>query len=268
MIELFDYGFMQRGIIGGLIIAGICGVLGVFLVLKKMSLFGDSLSHASFAGISIGFLFGFQPTLTAIIVSGLAAVGIDELVKKMKGASDAATSVILSISLGISILILSYLKGFNADLFSYLFGSILTVSNEDLIVIFFAASGIMLFYWRFYKELAFTAFNEEIAKTSGIDTELINKLFVVISAITIVIAIKAVGILLVSSLIVLPAISALSIAKSLRATILISSLIGCFSVVFGTILSFYTNLAASGVIVILLFCIFLISLKIKKVFRN
>ena len=170
--------------------------------------------------------------------------------------------------MGIAVLAIGIAKGFNVDLFSYLFGSILAVNNTDLIIIMIVFVIVLGFISAFYRKLVFISFNEDIARTSGIDVESIDKVFVIITAMTVVVAIRAVGILLVSALLVMPVVIAFQIAGSFRKTMAAAIAVSVFSVTLGIFASFYLDLPPGGTIVMLMFLMFLGALGYKKIAKG
>jgi len=264
MIEFLQYAFMQRALIAGIIIALLCAIIGLFLVLRRMALLGDGLAHISFGGIAAGMLFGFYPILSALTFAILGALGIQKL-KKMKIYSDSAIAIFFSFGLALGVILISLSHGFNADLFSYLFGSILVVSTTDIIIIFIIGIIVLITLALFYKELFYITFDEYSAKASGLPVEKIDALLVILTAITVVLSMRIVGILLVSSMLVIPASTALLLRKSFKQTIIYSSIISITSVIIGLILAYYLDLAAGGAIVITLITGFLIAIIYKKI---
>jgi zinc transport system permease protein len=263
MLEIFQYGFMQRALIAGVMIAVICSAIGTFIVLKRLSMIGDGLSHIALGGVALGLFLNVNPVLTALIFSVLSAIGINRL-KGAKIFGDVAIAIFFSAGLAVAVVLLSLARGFNVDLFSYLFGSILTVNESDLQVMLgmgvFTLAAVVIFY----KELFYITFDEVSARASGIPVEKLNTLLVVLTAITVVVSLKIVGILLVSSLLVVPVATSLQIARNFKETILSSMVFAIFSVVMGLIFSFYFNLAAGGAIVLTSVVIFLIVMIYKK----
>ncbi len=267
MLEFLQYAFMQRAFLAGIIIALLCAVIGLFLVLRRMSLLGDGLAHISFGGIAAGFLFGFYPILSALIFSILGALGIQQL-KKMKVYGDAAIAIFFSFGLALGVILVSLSHGFTGDLFSYLFGSILAVTEIDILIILVAGIFTLIIVYLLYKELFYITFDEYSAKASGLPVEKFDTLLVILTAITVVLSMRIVGILLVSSLLVIPSSTALLLNKSFKQTIFYSIIIAIAAVIIGLILGFYFDLAAGGAIVIILILFFLLGLIIKKLKRH
>jgi zinc transport system permease protein len=257
MLEILQYAFMQRALLGGIAIALACALLGPFLVLRRLSLLGDGLAHVAFGGVAFGLLLGFDPLLAALVATIVGALVIQRLISHAGLYGDSATAVLLSFGVGSAIIFIGLAQGFTVDLFSYLFGSILVISFKDLFIIFAVLIAVLIFIIAFYKKLVFMSFQENLAKLNGIHVNWVNSIFAVLVAATVVISIRAVGILLVSALLVIPAVSALAISSSFRRTMVFSAIFGVLSVVLGIIISFLLNLPPSGAIVILM-CLFFV----------
>jgi zinc transport system permease protein len=250
-LEILGYSFIQKGLLAGIAIAVICSLMGVFLVLRRYSLFGDAVAHMAFGGISVGMLVGVYPLWTAFVVSVLGALGITKLRKSTKISGDAAIAVLLVSGLGIGVLLISTTGGFKVDLFSFLFGSILLISLEDTLFILGISTGIVAALTILRKQLLHLTFDEEQAKVSGINVDRLNYIFVVLASVTVITSMRLVGILLISALIVLPNITSMMFGKGFKKTVIISMSVSVFSVVSGIILSFYLDLAPSGTIVMI-----------------
>ena len=250
-LEIFGYAFMQKGLIAGAAIAIICSLMGTFLVLRRHSLFGDALAHMAFGGISVGLFTGIYPLWTAYVVSILGALGMTKLRKSTKISGDAAIAVLLVSGLGIGVLLISATGGFSVDLFSFLFGSILLISNEETMLILAISAGVIVSLVVLRKPLLHFTFDEEQAKVGGLNVDRLNYVFVIIAGVTVITSMRLVGILLISALIVLPNITSMLFGKGFKHTVLISMSIAVFSVMFGIVLSYYLDLAPSGTIVML-----------------
>lgn len=250
-LEILSYSFVQKGLIAGIAIAIICSLMGVFLVLRRYSLFGDALAHMAFGGISVGMLAGVYPLWTAFAVSVLGALGITKLRKSTKISGDAAVAVLLVSGLGVGVVLISATGGFRVDLFSFLFGNILLISTEDTLLILGISAGIVAALTALRKQLLHMTFDEEQAKVSGLNVDRLNYIFVVLASVTVITSMRLVGILLISALIVLPNITSMMFGKGFKKTVIISMSISVFSVVSGIILSYYLDLAPSGTIVMI-----------------
>ncbi len=250
-LEILSYGFIQKGLITGIAIAIICSLMGIFLVLRRYSLFGDAISHMAFGGISVGMLVGVYPLWTAFAVSVLGALGITKLRKSTKISGDAAIAVLLVSGFGIGVLLISATDGFKVDLFSFLFGSILLISLEDTLFILGISAGIVATLTVLRKQLLHLTFDEEQAKVSGLNTDRLNYIFVILASVTVITSMRLVGVLLISALIVLPNITSMLFGKGFKKTVILSMSISVFSVVSGIIASYYLDLAPSGTIVMI-----------------
>jgi zinc transport system permease protein len=257
-LQLLGYQFFQHALIGGIIAAVACTGIGLFLILRKEAMIADGISHTAFGGIALGLLLGIYPLITALIVSILAVLGISYLKKKGLAHSDSAIAVMLALGFSTGLIILSLVKGFNVELFSYLFGSILTINQVDLLTVFLLGITTILFLGLFYKELLAITFDEQSAKLTGIPTGTFTLGFNLLVATTIVLSIKIIGIILVVALIVLPGLTALQLRRSFRQTMFASFGFGGMSVFLGIFLSAWFDVAASGVIVILAVGFFII----------
>lgn len=264
MLDIFQYGFIVRGLEAGLIIAVIAPFIGIFLVLRRYSLIADTLSHVSLAGIAIGLLLKVNPIFTAIGSSLVSSVIIERLRLSKKVYGESALAIFLSGSLALAVVLISMVNGFNVDLFSYLFGSIVTVKQSDVMIIAILGAVVMLLLFAFYKELVFISFDEEAAQVNGIPTRKINILLITLTALTVSLAIPIVGILLISALIVVPVVTALQFKKSFKETIMIAECISVFSVIAGIIASFYLNLSTGGTIVLITIAFFILVSLLKK----
>ncbi len=265
--EIFSYSFMQRALVSGLLIAVLCAVLGVFLVLRRLSLIGDGLAHVTFGSVALALALNTQPlfvTIAALPLVLLSSLGILRLTEKARIFGDAAIGVVSAAGIAVGVILAGISGGFNVDLFSYLFGNILAISSAETllaIILFLLVTGVVLFY---YNELFAITFDEELARSSGIRVERINAILALLTALTVVLAMKVVGILLVSALLIIPAVTALQVARSFRATIIAASLFAAFSVIAGIALSFVLNLPTGGLIVLLNIALLLLAIVWRK----
>lgn len=253
---LFEYSFVIRGFEAGAIVALIAPLIGLFLVLRRYSLIADTLAHVSLAGLALGALLGVNPVFTALGVTLISSLGIERLRTTKKVYGESALALFLSGSLALAVVLLGLAHGFNTNLFNYLFGSIVTVTQSDVTLMFVLAMVVAIMLAAFYKELVYITFDEEAARVSGIPARLINIILVLLAALTVSLCIPVVGILLLAALIAIPPIIALQLRKSFVKTILYAEIISLFSVLSGIVLSFYLNLASGGTIVLLMLIIF------------
>ena len=251
ILEALSYGFMQKALIAGIAVGLICSFMGTFLVLRRYSLFGDGIAHVAFGGISVGLFLGVFPLWTAYIVSIFGGLGLQKLRQSTKISGDSAVAVVLVSGLAVGVILVSASGGFSVDLFSFLFGSILLISNEDAIMILGISAGIIATLTIMQKQFLHLTFNEEQAKLVGLRTTLLNYAFVVLASITVVTSMRLVGVLLISALIVIPNISAMMFGKGFKKTVIISMSISVISVVSGILVSYFLNVAPSGTIVVI-----------------
>lgn len=266
--DLLSYGFMQRALIAGSLIACACSVLGLFLVLRRLSLIGDGLSHVAFGSVALSMLLQAHALLVTIPVVLLASAGIFRLTKKTHLYGDAAIGIISSCGIAGGVLIASMAGGFNIDLFSYLFGNILAVSGPEVVISCILCGIVLGTVALFFRDLFAITFDEETARTSGVRTEAITTLLVLLTGLTVVLAMKVVGIMLISALLIVPAAAALQVARSFQSSILLSALFGVLSVITGIVLSFFLNLPAGATIVIVNLCVFALAASIRLLKRR
>ncbi|MFJ8236935.1 metal ABC transporter permease [Ureibacillus sp. NPDC094379] len=273
MIEaILNYEFLQNAFLSGMIIGVIAPLLGVFIVVRRMSLIADALSHVTLAGIAgslylsqtVAALAYLNPIYFGIIASVGGSVLIERLRTLYKHYEDLAIPIIMSGGIGLSAIFISLASGFSTDLMSYLFGSVSAVSKQDLWVIILIAMIVIVFLFIFFKEMFVLSFDEEYAKASGLPARKIHLLFMVVVALVIAASMRIVGILLVSSMITLPVAAAMRLSKSFKQTILFSILFGEASVIIGLVSAFYLNLAPGGTIVVTSIIILFLVIIIKK----
>ena len=268
ILEVLEFGFMQRAIISGIAVAAICSVIGLFLVLRKHSLFGDAMSHVAFGGLSIGLFLNLYPIWTAYAFTLIAALGITKMTDSIKIPPDSSVAILLSSGLAVGIVLISLSGGFSLDLFSFLFGSILLISTQDTIAIVFLSLAILSIIAIMYRRLMYITFDEKQAGVSGINVKLVNYVFIVLAALTVVTSIRLVGVLLISALIVLPNITAILFGRGFKKTAMSSIGIAIASVVLGIIISYLANVAPAGAIVLTSMAIFLCIIVTRKIRKS
>ncbi len=268
ILDLLQYGFIQKAFLAGSLTALACASLGIFLVLRKMSLIGDGLSHASFGAIALGLFLGLQPMLVAIPLVLVASILILKISEKTKLYGDSAIGMISVAGIALGIILTSLASGFNVDLFSYLFGNILAIKNSEVWLATALSIIILTLTYLFYWDLFTSTFDQEYATATGIKTNLINYLLVSLTSVTIILSIKVVGVMLVSALIIFPAVTALQLSHQFKRAVLLSGLIAVFSVVVGIIISFLLNLPSGATIVMLSAVLFLLALIYNKIINS
>lgn len=254
--ELLTYAFMQRAFLAGIAVAIVCPLIGVFLVLRRLSLLADGLGHVTFAGLAAGFLFGIYPLLAALVAAIVGAVGIERIRTRGRIAGDAAIAMFYTAGLALGVVLVSRAGGFNVNVLGYLFGSIAAVAPRDLLTVAILAAIVVALIALFYKELLYLTFDEQSARAAGLPALAVNTLLAALAAITTVAAMQIVGLLLVSSLMVLPALTAIRLAKSFRGTLAIAVAAALIAVLVGLTLSFYLDSAPGGTIVLTALAVF------------
>lgn len=250
MPAIFQYDFMIRAIIGGALVGVLAPALGVFLVLRRLSLIADSLSHVALTGVAIGLLVNAFPPVVALGATSLAAVAIELARARRWMPGDVALAVVLYTALAVAVVVISLAGGFNVDLFAYLFGSILTVDSTDLWLLAALTLVALGFVAFFYPELSQSSFDADLARTSGVRVMAVNLALAVLTGATITLSMRVVGVLLVGALIVVPVILSLRLATGLRASIALAMAAGVASALAGLTLAFYANIAAGGSVVL------------------
>jgi zinc transport system permease protein len=266
-ISIFQYTFIQRAFVTGIFIGVLCAVLGLFLVLRRLSLIGDGLSHVSFGAIALGLFLGFFPIYTAIPIVVIGALAILYLTEKTKVYGDAAIGIVSSVGLAVGVILASISSGFNVDLLSYLFGNILAISQSEMILSIALSIVVLLLIYFFYYDFFSVSFNEENAKVTGVNVDLINKMLVILTGITVVLSIRVVGIMLISAFLILPSVTALQLAKGFKTAIIISALISVIAVVTGILISFLLNIPTGATIVLVNFVFLILALIYRKYFK-
>lgn len=257
ILEPLQFTFMQRAIIVGLMIAISSSIIGSFLVLKKFSMIGHGLSHVTFAAVALSLVLGTQPIFISLPVVVLASVLILKINEHASIHGDAAIGLVSSVSIAFGTVLASLNGGFNIDLYSYLFGNILTIQSTDMwfsIGISFAVIGVVIYY---YHDLFALTYDESYAKISGIKTERLNTILAILTAAVIVVGTRAIGTMLISSLIVFPMVISMQLKQGFTRTILYAVLIGMFNVLLGLFLSYFLNLPSGSTIVLISGLVFL-----------
>ncbi|MBT3994334.1 MAG: metal ABC transporter permease [Chloroflexi bacterium] len=250
MPEIFQYEFMNRAIIASVLVGATAPAFGVFLVLRRLSLIADTLSHVALAGVAIALLTKTFAPVVALIATTTAAVSIEELRMRRLLPGDAALAVFLYGALALAVVLISIADGFNSTLFSYLFGSVLTVTQTDLWWMASLAVVITVFMLMFSSELAQITFDPDLARINGVRVHLLNLGLAVLTGATITVSMRVVGVLLVGALIVIPVLVSLRITQGMTRTVVASSLVGVFVAVVGMVIAYYADIAPGGTVVL------------------
>ncbi|MFB4169350.1 metal ABC transporter permease [Virgibacillus sp. JSM 102003] len=271
LADFFQYDFLRNTFLTGLLIGIIAPLLGTFIVVRRLSLIADALSHVTLAGIAFGLLIEkkFAAGLITPLYSGMAFSVLGSIfIEKLRGVYQAyqelAIPIILSGGVGLSVIFISLADGFNTELFNYLFGSVSAVSQNDFYSILAISIIIILVIRLFYKELVTLSFDEEHAIVSGIHSKRIHLLFIVLTALVIAASIRIVGVLLVSALMTLPVAASMRIARGFKQMITFSIVFGELAVIIGLISGYYFSIPPGGTIVVVAIIILLLSIGLKR----
>lgn len=271
LADFLMYDFLRHTFLTGLLIGLIAPLLGAFLVVRRLSLLADALSHVTLAGIAFGLFMEkkiatpiITPFYSGMVFSVFGSILIEKLRSIYKSYQEIGIPIILSAGVGLSVIFISLANGFNTDLFGYLFGSVSAVSQQDFLTILGMTVMVLILIGLFYKELITLSFDEEHAAVSGIHAKRIHFLFIVLTALVIAASIRIVGVLLVSALITLPVAAAMRVAKSFKRLILFSILFGELAIIAGLVSGYYLNIPPGGTIVVAALLILLICVSTQK----
>lgn len=249
MLDIFQYVFMQKAFLVGILLAVIIPLIGVIVVLKRLSMIGDALSHTSLAGVALGLLLGFNPIIGAVVVCVIAAFSIEAIRRRLPKYAEISISIIMAVGIGLA----SVLSGFIEDgaaFNSFLFGSIVAITDTEVALVVVVTAIVVVTFLLLYKELMFITFDEQGAILAGIPVKKINFVITILTAITVSVAARSVGALMVSSLMVIPVACAMQLANSYKKTVIYSVLFALLFTVAGLFLSYYCNLKPGGTIVL------------------
>lgn len=259
MLELFSYEFMQRAFLAGIVLSAVLAILGVFVMLRRMSFFADGIAHASLLGVALGIMFSWSPILIAVLLSGVFGGLIYFLERRFKFASDTAIGILFTAGMSAGVLVISLTPGYQPELFSFLFGSILSISSEDLMVMGGLMVAILAFWLWNLRALTLMALDEESAYILGIKVARLKFLSYVSLAVAVVLGVKIMGVLLVSALLILPIATAKFFAKSFKGFLVYSLIFAEVNTICGLVASYYFNLPSGPTIVVFGTIVFVIS---------
>ena len=264
MDNIFSHAFMIKAFIAAIMIALCSPCIGLPIVLKRFSAIGDATSHSALGGIAFGLLIGINPVIGAILFSIVAVLGIEGLRKKFGTYSDIATVVVMSAGIGLTAVLSGFIKNGSANINSFMFGSIVAISDSELILTFILSALVVAVTLLLYKEIHYITFDEEAAILCGIPVKAINFLLMLLTAITVSVASRIVGALMISSLLVIPSATAMLISKSYKSTLTLSIAFAEIFTVSGLFVSYYFNLRPGGTIVLIGVAVLVITAVIKK----
>ncbi|WP_243237230.1 metal ABC transporter permease [Heliobacterium chlorum] len=262
--EMLQHDFMVRAFLAGLMVAIICPSIGLFLVLRRLSLIGDTISHISLAGVAGGMLLGVYPPLMALTFSIIAVLGLEKLRRSYQNYAEISTAVFLSGGVALAVILLSVKKSASSDIISYLFGSIIAVNRQDLVILSAVCAIVVIVISSLYHRFFYISFSEEKAQLSGLPVYGLNLVLMVLAALVVASSMRIVGILLVSSMLVLPVAASLQIARSFREAFWLAQAYALTSVTIGLIASYFLDLAPGGSIVLLAAFLLVATILVKK----
>ena len=260
LIAPFEFGFMQRALIGSVLVGAICALVGTYVVLRGLAFVGDALSHAAFPGVVIAYLLKANIHLGAAIFTVLTALGIGLVSRRGRVSYDTAIGILFAGAFALGVLLMSRIRGYTVDLFSFLFGNVLGISRQDLFLAGILGTIVALTIFLFYKELLLLSFDPTIAEAMGYPVQALNYLLLGLIALTIVISIQAVGIILVVALLVTPSATAYLLTNRFSRMMLLGILFAALAAVSGLYLSYYLNVASGAAIVLVSTCLFFLVL--------
>lgn len=258
-MDPLQYAFMQRALIGTVSVAILTALIGTFVILRRLAFIGEGLAHGSLAGLAIGYLLHWNLYLAGNIYTIGLALFIGVLHEKAKVSLDTAIGILFSTSMALGIALISSLKFYTTDLTGYLFGSVLSITSSDLVIIVASTLSILLILALFYKEFLYYAFDPEMAEVSGLPRARLHYIMLAMIAVTVVVASQTVGIILVTALLTIPAASAYQWTHSLKKMILLAVVFGLVSAIVGLYLSYYLNIASGASIALSASFVFLTS---------
>lgn len=257
VVELLDYTFFRNALWGSLLASIACGIIGSYVVARRMVFISGGITHASFGGIGIGFYFGFNPVISALIFSVLSAFGIQWLSKNQNVREDSAIAVFWSLGMALGIILIFLSPGYAPNLSEYLFGNILTISQTDILLLAILSVVLVLFFTIFYRSILNTSFDKEFAKTRGVPVAFLEYTLIMLVAVTIVLSIRLVGIVLLISLLTVPQMTANIFTNRFYKIMLGSVVISFVGSVTGLLLSYFLNVPSGAFIIFVLILIFL-----------
>jgi zinc transport system permease protein len=267
MLELFSYNFFQNALLAAVFTSISCGIIGTYIVTKRIVFISGGITHASFGGIGLGYLLGINPVISAIVFSVMSALGIEYLSKKTEVREDSAIAIMWSFGMALGIIFIFLSPGYAPNLMNYLFGSILTVSKLDIYLSLTLALTVSVFFLLFFKTILFISFDEEYARTRNVSVQLMNYILISFVALTIVLSIKVAGIILVISLLTIPQVTANLYFKNFKMIVFTSVIIGFIGSAGGLVLSYFLNIPSGASIIFLLVFMFIL-LRILKLVSN
>ena len=267
LIKLFEFEFMRNALIAGLLVSIACGMIGTFVVVNRIVFISGGIAHAAYGGIGMGYFFQFNPVIGAIAFSVVSALGMGLVYRKTQQRADTIIGVMWAIGMAIGIIFIDLTPGYKVDLMSYLFGSILTVPQSDLILMLILNILICVMIILFYKELVAISFDPVFAETRNLPVDQLYLMLIVAIALTVVMVMKVVGLILVIALLTIPAAISGQFVKDLKQMMLLSSILGIVFTTLGLGISYFLNLTSGATIILVAGCAYLFSLSLKNMIK-
>jgi ABC-type Mn2+/Zn2+ transport system permease subunit len=264
LVAPFEFGFMQRALLGGVLVGAICALVGTYVVLRGLAFVGDALAHAAFPGVVIAYLLKGNIYLGAMIFALATALAIGLVSRRSRVSYDTAIGILFAGAFALGVLLMSTIRGYTVDLFSFLFGNVLGISGRDLALVGFLGAMVVLTIVLFYKELLLLSFDPTVAEAMGYPVQTLNYLLLALIALTIVISIQAVGIILVVALLVTPSATASLLTERFFRMMILGVILAALAAVIGLYLSYYLNVASGAAIVLVSTCLFFLVLASRR----
>lgn len=261
---MLEYAFAERALYAALVVGLLCGLLGFFVILRRLAFIGVGIAHSAIGGVAIGLLLGVDPGLSAAVFAVVVALGMFRVARDRRLGEDAIIGVFLSGSMALGLALMGLRHGYQKDLFAYLFGSLLTVSSTDLVALCVLAATLAVIVIASFREMLFIAFDEEVARAYGRRVDLLDALLIVVLALTVVAGVRVVGVLLVEALLVVPAATAALWTLDFRKQVAISMTLGAVSAASGLWLSFQFDVGAGAAIVLVATATFFASWLLRR----
>lgn len=264
--DVINYGFLRNAIFAAVLVSILTGLFSSVVVLRKIEFIGDGAAHATFGGIAFGLLLGINYLLMASITAIVFAVAISYFTRKKKLSESSVIGMLLPLSMSLGIIAISFIRGYSPDVMGLLFGNILMVTSLDIWTLVFANAGALVFFSILYRELLYYSYDERMARHYGVPVGFVHYGTLIGISLSVVSSVKIAGIILVTAFLIIPAVAARLLANSFRGMILISISFGIIASVFGMYSSYVLNMPPGPVIVVILFCEFLASLWLRRLF--
>jgi manganese/iron transport system permease protein len=264
LVAPFEFGFMQRAFVGSVLVGAICALVGTYVVLRGLAFVGDALAHAAFPGVVIAYLLKGNIYLGATIFALATALAIGLVSRRGRVSYDTAIGILFAGAFALGVLLMSTIHGYTVDLFSFLFGNVLGISQRDLLLVGLLGAIVVLTIILFYKELLLLSFDPTVAEAMGYPTQALNYLLLGLIALTIVISIQAVGIILVVALLVTPSATAYLLTERFSRMMILGILLAALAAVTGLYISYYLNVASGAAIVLVSTCLFFLVLASRR----